>query len=141
MPSAPPRRIWLLASSRHPEIAGHGPFGCHLTGRDLGLRLGAVEQGEPPASRETARLVGASCHQPADLAAAERIGADCAVYGPVLPTASHPGAAGIGWAGLQAAIALTPVPVFALGGVGPADLDQAMRAGAHGIAMQRAAWR
>ena len=32
------------------------------------------------------------------------------------------------------------VPVYALGGVAPADLDRAMRAGAHGIAMQRAAW-
>ena len=134
-------RLPLLASSRHPEIAGQGFFGCHLTGRDLGLRLRAVEHGEPPASRDTARLLGVSCHWPADLVAADRVGADHVVYGPVLPTASHPGAAGIGWAGLEAAIALTPVPVFALGGVGPADLDQAMRAGAHGIAMQRAAWR
>ncbi len=134
-------RLPLLASSRHPALAGHLPWGSHLSGRDLGLRLQAVDQGAAAAARDSASLLGASCHQPAELVAADRIGADLAVFGPVLATASHPGASGIGWDGLQAAIAMTPVPVFALGGVGPAELDRAMRAGAHGIAMQRAAWR
>lgn len=141
-------RLALLASSRHPGIAGPigdiaspGPLGRHLTGRDLGQCLQAVDQGAAPAARDLPQRLGASCHQQADLLAADRIGADLVVYGPVLATASHPGVRGIGWAGLQAAIAATPVPVYALGGVGPDDLDRAMRAGAHGIAMQRAAWR
>lgn len=146
-------RLPLLASSRHPGLrladadddGPHWPHwphgvGCHLTGRDLEHQRAVVASGGAPASRDGPSLLGASCHQPDDLLAAERIGADFAVYGPVLPTASHPRTAGIGWDGLAAAIALTPVPVYALGGVAPADLDRAMRAGAHGIAMQRAAW-
>ena len=140
-------RLPVLASSRHPALAdGTAGFGCHLTGRDLHRRLADLGADlsagtAKPASPETAPLLGASCHRPDDLAAADRIGCDLAVYGPVLPTASHPEAAGIGWAGLAEAIALTPVPVLALGGVGPGDLDRARQAGAHGIAMQRAAWR
>ena len=135
-------RLPVLASSRHPALAdGTAGFGCHLSGRDLHRRLADITAGiAPPAARESALLLGASCHHPDDLVAADRIGCDLTVYGPVLPTASHPEAAGIGWAGLAEAIALTPVPVLALGGVGPGDLDRAMQAGAHGIAMQRAAW-
>jgi 8-oxo-dGTP diphosphatase len=32
------------------------------------------------------------------------------------------------------------VPVYALGGLQPADLDTALDHGAHGIAMRRGAW-
>jgi thiamine monophosphate synthase len=63
-----------------------------------------------------------------------------AVYGPVAATASHPDAEPVGWRAFHEAIASTPVPVYALGGMTPADLEAAMRSGAHGIAMQRAAW-
>ncbi len=117
------RRYWALAGER---TGG----GVHLTGRDLAAA----------SARPALPLVGASCHDAADLARAGSLGADLAVCGPVLPTASHRGAAAMGWAGFEAAIALTPVPVYALGGMGPGDADAAMRRGAHGIAMQRAAW-
>lgn len=150
-------KLPLVVSSRHPllfpSLAGAGAVAdagavanagqapdVHLTGRDRDRRLAAVAGGAAPATREGPALLGASCHRPDDLVAADRIGADFAVYGPVLPTASHPQATGIGWAGLGEAIERTPIPVYALGGVGPDDLDRAMRAGAHGIAMQRAAW-
>jgi len=63
------------------------------------------------------------------------------VYGPVGRTSSHPGAKPLGWPQLQRDIALTPVPVYALGGMRREDLEEAMRCGAHGVAMQRAAWR
>jgi 8-oxo-dGTP diphosphatase len=58
----------------------------------------------------------------------------------VLPTSSHPGAAGIGWEAFAAALAVPPLPTFALGGLSRADLNAAQRAGAHGIAAIRAAW-
>jgi len=32
------------------------------------------------------------------------------------------------------------VPVYALGGMGPGDLETAWRCGAHGIAMLRGSW-
>jgi 8-oxo-dGTP diphosphatase len=127
--------VRLLVSSRHEPrywtIAGERTGGgVHLTARDLAAA----------AARPALPLVGASSHGTADLMRAGALGADLAVCGPVLPTASHPGAAGMGWTGFEAAIALTPVPVYALGGMRAADVDEAMRRGAHGIAMQRAAF-
>jgi 8-oxo-dGTP diphosphatase len=85
--------------------------------------------------------VGASCHHAHDLMRADRLGCDFAVFGPVAPTDSHPGAASMGFAGLAAQIAATPIPVYALGGLSQGDLPAAESAGAHGVAMMRAAWR
>jgi 8-oxo-dGTP diphosphatase len=85
-------------------------------------------------------LVAASCHSTEELEHAGQLGCDFTVFGPVQPTASHPGVAGIGWEGLAAALAVPPAPTFALGGLGYADRDTARRAGAHGIAAIRAAW-
>jgi 8-oxo-dGTP diphosphatase len=85
-------------------------------------------------------LVGASCHDPNELAQAARLGCDFAVMGPVLATPSHPHARTLGWQGFADAIAGTRVPVFALGGLDARHLDHAIDCGAHGIAMRRGAW-
>jgi 8-oxo-dGTP diphosphatase len=63
------------------------------------------------------------------------------VLGPVLPSASHPGAPALGWDAFSRLIEDYPLPVYALGGLGPAGLERARRAGAHGIAMRSAAWQ
>jgi 8-oxo-dGTP diphosphatase len=63
------------------------------------------------------------------------------VLGPVSPTATHPGAPTLGFDGLAREIAATPLPVYALGGLGAGDLAAAEAAGAHGVASMRAAWR
>ena len=85
-------------------------------------------------------LVGASCHDADELARAQALGADFAVLGPVLPTPSHPGAAGMGWERFAALLRDCAVPVYALGGLRPSDLETAWRCGAHGIGMMRGAW-
>ena len=47
-------------------------------------------------------------------------------YGPAFPTASHPGAPGIGREGLAAALGASRLPLWAVGGVTPATVrDQA----------------
>lgn len=107
-----------------------GADGVHLTATQL------AQLGRRPASA----LVGASCHNAQELARAQELGADFAVLGPVLPTPSHPGAAGIGWNTLAALLKVMPLPVYALGGLAPADLQTAFQSGAHGISMMRAAW-
>jgi len=71
---------------------------------------------------------------------ASALDADLVVVGPVQGTSSHPHAAPLGWNGFAEAIAGTRVPVYALGGLGPEDLDVAIAHGAHGIAMRRHAW-
>ena len=50
-------------------------------------------------------------------AARESDGADCLVFGPVWPTASHPGRAPVGLDSLRAVAAATAIPVIAIGGV------------------------
>jgi 8-oxo-dGTP diphosphatase len=112
-------------------LAGRaGADGVHLTSAQL-----AQLAHRPPVD-----LVGASCHDAGDLARAHALGADFAVLGPVRPTPSHPGAADIGWDALAELMKDNPLPVYALGGLAPADLDAAYRCGAHGISMMRGAW-
>lgn len=82
--------------------------------------------------------VGASCHDAEELGLAVRLGADFATLAPVCATASHPGAAPLGWKRVAALAADAQLPVYALGGVGPDDLQRARGAGAQGIAGIRA---
>ncbi|ROR29696.1 Nudix family hydrolase [Inmirania thermothiophila] len=86
------------------------------------------------------QLVGASCHDRAELARARAIGADFAVLSPVRPTPSHPDAPALGWSRFAHLARGAGLPVYALGGVGPADLARARHAGARGIAAIRALW-
>ena len=85
-------------------------------------------------------LVGASCHSPEELARAADIDVDFAVVGPVMPTPTHKNARTLGWDGFAACIAGTRVPVYAIGGLTEEDLRTAVDAGAHGVALRRAAW-
>ena len=108
-----------------------GADGVHLTAAQT------MTLSERPASE----WVAASCHNPAELAQAVRLGADFMVMGPVLPTPSHPNAPVLGWERFTSVIRDTPLPVYALGGLRQGDLEHARHAGAHGIAMLRGAWR
>jgi 8-oxo-dGTP diphosphatase len=82
--------------------------------------------------------VGASCHDAEELELAARLGADFATLSPVQATASHPGAAALGWDRFAQRVAAARLPVYALGGVGPDDLPRARAAGAQGVAGIRA---
>ena len=86
-------------------------------------------------------LAGASCHTRAELDRAMQLRMDFAVLGPVGATASHPGAPRLGWEGFADIARGASIPVFAIGGAQPADLQRARAAGAHGLAMIRGAWQ
>jgi len=83
---------------------------------------------------------GASCHSREELLRAEALGCDFALLSPVLPTASHPGAAHLGWENFDAMSAGISIPVYALGGLRVGDMETAWRHGAHGVALLRQAW-
>ena len=120
----------LLVNSGHPASYWRAAGGVHLRAADPRSASG----------RPALRWVGASCHDETELARACAIEADYALLGPVQPTASHPGVAGIGWQRFSAIAAPSSIPVYALGGLEPADTATARRAGAHGLALKRAAW-
>lgn len=84
--------------------------------------------------------VGASCHDPAELARAAELELDFVVLSPVLPTPSHPGAETVGWRRFAEWLRDYPLPVFALGGLTAADLDRVRALGGHGVALKSQAW-
>jgi len=86
-------------------------------------------------------LCAASCHSDAELGRAGELGLDFVVLGPVQPTPTHPNAMPLGWNRFSDIAVDAMLPVFALGGLTRGDLDMAIAHGAHGIALQRDAWR
>lgn len=87
------------------------------------------------------RWFGASCHTAEDLALARAHGADYAVLGPVKATPTHPRAVPLGWDGFAQLARSATLPVYAIGGLGPPDLEDAWRHGAQGVAGISAYWR
>jgi 8-oxo-dGTP diphosphatase len=107
-----------------------GADGVHLTAEQL--RSAPV--------RPDFSWCGASCHSIEELRRAEALGVDFAVLGPVRATPSHPDAVPLGWERFREIARGAAVPVYALGGIVPRDLEQALSCGAHGIAMVRGSW-
>jgi 8-oxo-dGTP diphosphatase len=91
-------------------------------------------------SRPDDMLCAASAHDATELAQAAKLGVDFVVLGPVSETPTHPNARPLGWQRFAELAAGSPMPVYALGGLSPADLDIAVAHGAHGVALRRAAW-
>lgn len=116
----------LLVNARADIAEELGLDGVHLPASEL------MRWNERPLPR--GRWVAASCHDARELAHAAAIGVDFAVVGPVLPTRSHPGAPPLGWPGFAALCAAAPLPVYALGGLTPADVPAARAHGAQGVA-------
>ncbi|KWF22020.1 thiamine phosphate synthase [Burkholderia pseudomultivorans] len=118
-------------------IDAHGVMQFDGAGWHLdGAALRATAQRPLPADR----WLSAACHSLDDLQRAARAGADFVTLSPVLPTLSHPGAPTLGWAQFDAWAAQAAMPVYALGGMTPAHLDDARRHHAYGIAGIRGFW-
>ncbi len=109
-----------------------GADGIHLTSTRL---MGCVTRPLP-----TELLVSAACHDEDQVLHASEIGADLLTISPVLPTATHAAAEPLGWPRFRELVALTDIPVYALGGMTLDTLPQARQAGAQGIAAIRALW-
>ncbi len=84
--------------------------------------------------------VAASCHNVEELRMAEALGCDFAVAGPLKATATHPGTPGIGWSAFAVLREQVSLPIYAIGGLAPADLATARDHGAQGIAAIRGLW-
>ncbi len=115
----------LLLSGTALEARQAGACGLHSSAAAL---AGLIER--PPT-----RLWVVSAHNAQDLERASALGADVALVSPVLPTASHPEDQALGWDGLRALVAASPLPVYAQGGLGPGDIATARAAGALGVAV------
>jgi 8-oxo-dGTP diphosphatase len=90
--------------------------------------------------RPALEWVGASCHNPEELAQAAKLGLDWVVLSPILATRSHPDTPPLGWQALADWVRDYPLPVFALGGMGVDAMATARSLGAHGVALRSGAW-
>jgi 8-oxo-dGTP diphosphatase len=113
-------------------LAAEFGLGLHLPARSL------HELQERPTP--LGEVLAASCHDVDDLLAAEALRCDFAVLGTLKPTPSHPGVEGIGWEAFAAMRERVSLPIYAIGGLGPADVDEARAHGAQGIAAIRGLW-
>ena len=85
-------------------------------------------------------LFGVSCHNEEEIYSAQSKGADYLFVSPVLPTESHPDSVPLGWPRFAELAALATIPVYALGGVGNAQVELACESGAQGVAGISAWW-
>ena len=119
----------LLVNGRPDVAAAVGADGVHLGGD-------AIPAADARRLLGPEAIVGCSAHDLRELRGAEEGGADYATFGPVYATpskAAYGPPAGI--ASLAEACRSSRVPVFALGGVGPENVDELVGAGAYGIAL------
>lgn len=86
------------------------------------------------------RLVAASCHNDAQLDRAVDLGVDFVTVSPVAQTSTHPDTSPLGWSRFRDLVRDCPIPVYALGGMSPDDLADAIACGAHGVAGIRSFW-
>ena len=110
--------------------------GLLIAASDAGLGADGVHlaQADPPVLGPG--LVGRSCHDGAGLARAADEGCAYATLSPIFPTASKPGyGPALGLAGLARLVQGAGLPVYALGGVQPANAGACRDAGAGGVAV------
>jgi 8-oxo-dGTP diphosphatase len=106
--------------------------GLHLSQRRL--------RGVRPGHWDGSLRLGISCHSAEEVRVALEYAPDYLCLGPVRESATHPGTAPLGWAAFARLAAMSPVPVYAIGGLGVKDLETARGHGAHGIAAIRGLW-
>lgn len=106
--------------------------GVHLGQEDLALPDARALLGPD-------RLIGISTHNPEQVRTATEEGADYLGFGPIFATTSksdHEPVVGV--EGLAAIRPLTPLPIFAIGGIQPQTYRAILSAGANGAAVMSA---
>ena len=116
-----------------------GADGIHLP-LDV-LREWRAASGRQSGGEGAVQFVGPSAHSASELAEAAALGADYATLSPIFATTCKPGAVPLGIAALAAVCQKSPIPIFALGGIGRDKLNACIEAGAAGCCMMSALMR
>jgi thiamine-phosphate pyrophosphorylase len=123
-----PRRVPILVNSRVDVALAAGAAGVHLPSNSP-----APRSWRPLVPKGF--LIGVSCHTKEEVQTADEQGADYVVFGPVFaPLSKGSDLAPRGLDRLAEAVALTNLPVLALGGVTNENAALCVAAGAKGIA-------
>ena len=121
---------WLIVNDRVDVAAATGARGIQLASHSMGIRDSLKVSGLP---------VGASIHSVDEAIDAEKSGAAWCVAGTVFETPSHSGRSPARVEFIQQVVAAVTIPVIAIGGIRPEDVQALKHAGAHGVATIRGA--
>lgn len=134
---------WFALARTHCATVGVRLMYCHPADSIVAASLPELEalhvtsvQLKNLRSRPTVsgKLFSASCHSLEELRMAEALDADFAFLSPVCETEKYQKSQLLGWAGFQQLAREVNLPVFALGGIGPEDLDTSREHQGFGIA-------
>lgn len=136
-----------LRAAGHWPVVNPGGAQAFPEGVDagVGLHLNHARLVEASAERvaawqEQGHLVSAAVHDRESMDRANRLGVDLVTVSPLRPTATHPGVIGMGWDAFAGLVEVARMPVYALGGVSPDDLERVWRRGGHGVASISVFW-
>lgn len=122
----------LILNGTPADIENFYVDGIHLKSKEL------LNYESRPISEKY--ILGASCHNEEELVLAEKLNVNYAFISPVLRTNSHPEETAIGWDRFYKMRKKVKFPVYALGGMTPADIEIAKYYDAYGVAMISAIW-
>ena len=122
----------FIYNGKPEEASAVGAHGVHLSSVDL------LHYAGRPLSDHF--WIAASCHNQMEVRHAADIGIDFCVLSPIRETTSHVTGEPLGWEKFSNIAREFDIPLYALGGVYPSELDMALRSGARGIAMISGVW-
>jgi len=126
-----PKNVKVIINSNVSLAYEINADGVHLTSKDL-LGIKAIPKN---------LIVSASCHTQEEVDIAEKLNINFLVLSAVKKTLSHSDIKPIGWDKFQKIVNKVNTPVYALGGLGTKDYQDALENGAIGIASQRLIWK
>ena len=126
-----PTGCWLIVNDRVDIAAAVGARGVQLASHSLSIGEARIAAPDLP--------VGASIHSVEEAVEAQAAGASWCVAGTVFETPSHVGRAPARVEFISRVTAAVTIPVIAIGGILPDDVEALRAAGAHGVATIRGA--
>lgn len=127
------REVRLVLNAEASFLEQVDAHGLHLTSRRL-----CASKSRP---LDKKYLVSASCHTLDEVLHASRTGLDYIFLGPVREKVSGVPNEVLGWKQFARLARESAIPVFAIGGLGAADIEIAIAHGGQGVAAIRAVWQ
>jgi thiamine-phosphate pyrophosphorylase len=121
--------VLFIVNDRCDLALAVGADGVHLGQGDLPLTLARTVMGPE-------KLIGISTHNAEQVLEATAGGPDYLGFGPIFkPGSKADHDPVVGLAGLKTIRPLTPLPIFAIGGITHENVEEVIRAGANGVAV------